>query len=442
MVYRILKFIIGLGLQLFYRQIYVEHKKRLQETGPRIIIANHPNTLMDGWLIGNICSEPIYFMAKGTLFSSPLKRKFLKSLGLVPINRAADGKTSGISNESSFEYCYQLLEKGKTLVVFPEGTSHLEHQLRELKSGTARIALEVERRNQGKLGVKVIPIGLIYMRGYKFRSSVVMNVGEAINPVEYLSEDEKNLREDAKALTSIFSSSLKSLLINSTSTDQEDLADKITQILGKDIEHTSKRKLKANLSFLMEVHNRLGEIYAENPEKHMEIENVVDRLELQLARFDITPDLIDRKRKWGGLLRPLVESIITLFIGLPIFILGVIHNFFPFKFTSFLQLKLVKDIEYHAPVAILLGLILYPITYIGFVETFDHFVDFSFLEKVIYWILMPLTGMFAYYFSLRIDRISYKWNHFFLLKSEKQRIEILRMDKQRLNNLVFGAKLK
>ena len=133
-----------------------------------------------------------------------------------------------------------------------------------------------------------------------------------------------------------------------------------------------------------------------------------------------------------------MESAITFVVGIPIFIFGVIHNVFPFRFTSFLQIKLVKDIEYHAPVAILLGIILYPLTYVGFVELFDHFFDLSFFEKVIYWVLMPTTGMFAYYFSLRTDRITYKWNHYFLLKSENQRIEILRMDKKRLNELVFG----
>ena len=122
-----------------------------------------------------------------------------------------------------------------------------------------------------------------------------------------------------------------------------------------------------------------------------------------------------------------------------IFIFGVIHNIFPFRFTSFLQLKLLKDIEYHAPVAILIGLILYPITYLGFVELLNYVIDFSFLERVVYWILMPITGMFAYYFSLRIDRITYKWNHFFLLRSENQRVEMLKTDKQRLNDLVFGS---
>jgi hypothetical protein len=36
----------------------------------------------------------------------------------------------------------------------------MERQLRELKSGTARIALEVEQRNAGKLNLKVVPIGI------------------------------------------------------------------------------------------------------------------------------------------------------------------------------------------------------------------------------------------------------------------------------------------
>jgi 1-acyl-sn-glycerol-3-phosphate acyltransferase len=53
-----------------------------------------------------------------------------------------------VSNQDSFDACYRVLEEGKTLVIFPEGTSFLERHLRELKSGTARIGLEVEKRNQ------------------------------------------------------------------------------------------------------------------------------------------------------------------------------------------------------------------------------------------------------------------------------------------------------
>ena len=77
MLYRLLKFIIGIGIRLYYREIKIRHKEYLRHDGPIIIIANHPNTMMDAWIIAQSISQPIYFMAKGTFFNTPLKRRIL-----------------------------------------------------------------------------------------------------------------------------------------------------------------------------------------------------------------------------------------------------------------------------------------------------------------------------------------------------------------------------
>ena len=50
--------------------------------------------------------------------------------------------------------------------------------LRNLKTGTARIALETEKRNEGKLGLKVVAVGLNYSQPEKFRSNILVNIDE------------------------------------------------------------------------------------------------------------------------------------------------------------------------------------------------------------------------------------------------------------------------
>jgi len=204
MIYRILRLIVGLGIKIYYKEVTVKNTRALEHDGPMIIIANHPNTLMDAWMIGYACSKPIYFMAKSTFFNSPLKRKILKSLNMIPINRQVDGKIKGINNTDSFEACYQLLEEGKTLVVFPEGTSIPERKLRELKSGTARIALEAEARNNGNLNLKIVPIGLFYSQAEKFRSSVLISIENGLFATDFLTEYSQNASLAAKKLTKVF----------------------------------------------------------------------------------------------------------------------------------------------------------------------------------------------------------------------------------------------
>ena len=118
MIYRILKFLIGIGIRLYYKEIKINEKKYLRNDGPLIIIANHPNTLMDAWVLGMISNKPIYYMAKATLFDSKFKLRVLRSLNMIPINRKGEGTTKGVDNTQSFEECYKKLEEGKTLVIF------------------------------------------------------------------------------------------------------------------------------------------------------------------------------------------------------------------------------------------------------------------------------------------------------------------------------------
>ncbi|KXJ04295.1 hypothetical protein AC249_AIPGENE15597, partial [Exaiptasia diaphana] len=236
-------------------------------------------------------------MTKGTFFNTPFKKRLLMNLGMIPINRSVEEKISGVSNQASFEMCYQVLEEGGTLVVFPEGNSSMERQLRSLKSGTARIALEVERRNGGKLGVQIIPLGLVYLKGEKFRSSVLGNVGEQIDIRPFLERSDVDATRAARELTKHFRDVLESLLVSSTSKDQEELVDQIMEVLSFDAENVSARELEKNVAHVKRIHERLNVIYANEPSKMEQIQQLVYRIKWQLERMEIKSEMLDTKYK-------------------------------------------------------------------------------------------------------------------------------------------------
>src|SRR5690606_26489671 len=115
-----------------------------------------------------------------------------------------------------------LLSEGKTLVIFPEGNSQMELLLRQLKSGTARIALEAELRNQGKLDLKIVPAGLMYTQGEKFRSSILVNFGSSINVTHHLEEFKENQSSAARKLTEEFRKMLENVLVTTQTKEQEE----------------------------------------------------------------------------------------------------------------------------------------------------------------------------------------------------------------------------
>ena len=46
--------------------------------------------------------------------------------------------------------------------IFPEGVTYNDALMRPMKSGTARMALELEQRHGGQLGLRVVPVGISY----------------------------------------------------------------------------------------------------------------------------------------------------------------------------------------------------------------------------------------------------------------------------------------
>jgi 1-acyl-sn-glycerol-3-phosphate acyltransferase len=73
------------------------------------------------------------------------------------------------------------LAEGGCVGVFPEGGSHDRTKLLSLKGGIAIMALETMSKNPG-LEVTIVPVGLNYFLGHKFRSRVFVDIGEPFVP--------------------------------------------------------------------------------------------------------------------------------------------------------------------------------------------------------------------------------------------------------------------
>jgi len=177
-MHRLVVWLLRVITNTFFRRIDVAGAENVPTTGAVIFAGNHPNALMDGWLLTAKCGRwPLHFMANAKLWDYPILGKLMDASGAVPVYRREDhgDKTD---NQEAFEKLYEVIESGNCMGVFPEGVSHVESQLTKLKTGTARIALEVAAR--GKTDVKIVPCGLNYIHRHRFRSQVLLEFGEPI----------------------------------------------------------------------------------------------------------------------------------------------------------------------------------------------------------------------------------------------------------------------
>lgn len=436
MLYHILKILIRLGINLYYSEIKVRNEQYLEHSGPMIIIANHPNTLIDAWLIGIISPKPIYYMTKATFFNNKWKMRILRSLNMIPINRATEAKTQGVNNSSTFEECYRLLSEGKTLVIFPEGNSQMELLLRQLKSGAARIALETELRRQGKLNLKVVPVGLMYTQGEKFRSSIMVNCGEGMDVIHHLEEFKENQSSAARKLTEEFRKLLEGVLVTTQNKEQEALLNSLSEVLQSRYLHNATN-VESEVELIKKIRDRIETLSLDNPKKLEQIQQLLWNLNWKTEKMEIKDDFLDRGLRSGMFIRQIITSFIGLLIGFPIYLFGLIHNIIPFQLTDFVIPKLTRSKEFHAPIAILLGLVLYPLNYALFAVLVYKLFSPEIWLMVVYCILMPVLGLFAYSFSKYMKHISYKLNYIFLLMNNKEVVLEMKEQRQQLFRLIF-----
>src|SRR5262245_65271131 len=185
-LYRLMRGLIGLALGFYFRRIERFHADRVPAEGPVLFTSNHPNSLTDSFIIGASVPRKVNFVATVQLFRFAPLKWFLTRCGVIPINRVKDDPRSMRTVADTFEACFRVLEAGEAVGIFPEGITYDDDQLKELKSGAARMALELEQRHAGKLGLRIVPVGLTYSAKELYRSDVLANFGEPIRDAALL----------------------------------------------------------------------------------------------------------------------------------------------------------------------------------------------------------------------------------------------------------------
>ncbi len=213
MIQRLIISLIHLITNTFFRRIDIVGEESIPAEGPVIFAGNHPNALMDGWLLTARCGRwPLHFMANSKLWKYKVLGRMLDASGAVPVNRPEehDGE---VDNSKAFDKLFEVVENGDCMGIFPEGVSHTESHLSKLKTGAARIALSVAAR--GKVKVTIIPCGLNYIHRHRFRSQVLIEFGEPIVIDEqWLQDFQADERATVRRLTDHLAESLMAVTLN------------------------------------------------------------------------------------------------------------------------------------------------------------------------------------------------------------------------------------
>lgn len=132
-------------------------REHVPTDGPIIFASNH-RSFLDPFIIGAMTKRPLFYVAKMELFQKPLQGWFLNSLGAIPVMRDQ-------SDQELLTTVRAILDRGDSIVIFPEGTRVRPGSLGRPRRGVGRFALET--------GVPIVPIALIgtetIRRGWRIR---------------------------------------------------------------------------------------------------------------------------------------------------------------------------------------------------------------------------------------------------------------------------------
>lgn len=168
MFYAILRYLMRLTTSVFFRNIVIRNPDLVPAKGPLMILSNHPSTFMDPIVVATVLDRRVFFLAKGELFSNKFTRWLFPKLNMIPVYRKQDDPAQMKKNKETFAKCFDHLDKGGSILMFPEGISITERKLKPLKTGAARIVLGAESRADFKNGIKILCVGLNYQNPHKF----------------------------------------------------------------------------------------------------------------------------------------------------------------------------------------------------------------------------------------------------------------------------------
>ncbi len=209
------------GLMTYFRRIEVFHDERVPRTGPLLIVANHPGSVTDAFLIGAVVPRIVHFVATVRLFRLRAMAFVLRRCGIVPINRRQDDPTAMGTVAETFEHCFRVLEDGGAVGIFPEGVSYNDDQLRPVKTGAGRMALEIEDRHAGALDLHIQPVGITYAAKGRYRTDVLVNFGGPFRATGWLEAYRRDRHGAVRSLSAAIEDRIRELILSLPTLDHQ-----------------------------------------------------------------------------------------------------------------------------------------------------------------------------------------------------------------------------
>ena len=404
MIRRLIVSLVRLALRIYFQRIEVTGLEHVPLDTPVIFVLNHPNALVDPVFLLCLAPRRVSFLAKAPLFHMPLIGYLVKSLDSLPVYRRQDEGQDVTKNEETFVAARQLLAKGGTIGICPEGVSHDEPGLRPIKTGAARIALAAISTGEVK-DLKIVPAGLYYTSKTRFRSSALLYFGNplTIEPVQ-LEPNGSPPRDAVRKLSKEIEEALRAVILDARHEEALQTIARAERIFSAETQQGSEVD---SLTDELRLQQRFVKAYSIleglQPERLRRLEQRMIRFEEELNQAGVDAEELSPPASTWSVFRSIIKrSLLFLLMLGPAFI-GTVAHYPAYKLGGYLATKLSRDAEdIISTIKIISAMLLFPLTWLILAVAGYRWVGWWVVLTAL--IVIPVCGYIAIIFFEELDK--------------------------------------
>ncbi len=324
-------------------------------SGPALLVANHPNSLLDPTLVVAAAGRPVRFLAKAPLFADRKIGWLVKAAGAIPVYRRADDPSLMDRNRDAFGAVFEALATGAAVGIFPEGLSHSEPSMAPLRTGAARVALGAAAITGAAF--PIIPIGLSFREKDTFRSDTFVVRGAALawDDIALRGADDS---EAVRELTARIEAALRTVTVNLESWEDRPLVECAVRIWeASQGDHSGPGERVSHLELTTRL---LARLRATGDSDGLALAGDIGRHARRLSRLGLRPaDLSADVRASRGVQWAARRFHLFMPLGVVLALTGAVLFWVPYQVTGVIVARLGLERDVRSTWKLLIGIVLY-----------------------------------------------------------------------------------